>query len=211
MTRTHYDPPSTREPPMSAPFVPPRPSWAGRILSLLFLLSFFVVGGAFLRDGGKHLHVASRADSFIEAKGVVTHVGVRPEANNSLPEVDYSYTYEGKDYKWDNRYNAVAYKDATLARNQIARYKIGAPITIYIDPSDPSRALTSREVPLNEAALRVFIGAVFVGVAGFVGVKLREGERRRVAYAYQRHVLAQRAASRGEVAATPAVTGASEA
>jgi hypothetical protein len=186
---------------MSATFTPPRPSWAGRILSVLFVLSFVLVGGAFLRDGGKHLQVASRVDGFVETKGTVTRVGVRPEANNSIPDVAFTYTYAGLEHQADNRFNAVAYKDATLARAAIEHYKTGSTITVYVDPQDPSRALTSRSVPLNEAALRVFIGTVFLGVAGFVGVKLRDAERRNVAFAYQRHVLAQRQASRGTTSA----------
>lgn len=189
----------------STAFVPPRPSWIGRILSALFLLSFLVVGGAFLRDGGKHLYVASRAGSFIETTGKITHVGVRPEANNSLPEVAFTYEHGGQTHKWDNRYNAVAFKDPALARAQIERYRIGAPITVYVDPAEPGRALTSRDVPLNEAGLRVFIGLVFVGVAGFVGVKLKEGERRRVAFAYQRHILEQRQGKRPITPMEPAI------
>ena len=80
--------------------------------------------------------IASRVDSYTEADGNVTH----------CLRIEYEYDYENETYSGDmishslhsSTYDAA---DCGSGRRNADDYPPGEPITVYVDPDDPNRAV----------------------------------------------------------------------
>ena len=80
--------------------------------------------------------IASRVDSYTEADGNVTH----------CLRIEYEYEYENETYSGDmishslhsSTYDAA---DCGSGRRNADDYPPGEPITVYVDPNDPNRAV----------------------------------------------------------------------
>ena len=88
---------------------------------------------------------ASRVESRRNAPGDLAYNFNDTEMTNE-PFVEYKYEVGGKTYRCSRL--SIAEKTPGSERERIlARYPVGAAVTVYYDPKDPSRALLERTLP----------------------------------------------------------------
>ena len=96
--------------------------------------------------------IASRVDSYTEADGNVTH----------CLRIEYEYDYENETYSGDmishslhsSTYDAA---DCGSGRRNADDYPPGEPITVYVDPDDPNRAVLLTGWSALDIGLKEFI------------------------------------------------------
>ena len=96
--------------------------------------------------------IASRVDSYTEADGNVTH----------CLRIEYEYDYENETYSGDmishslhsSTYDAA---DCGSGRRNADDYPPGEPITVYVDPNDPNRAVLLTGWSALDIGLKEFI------------------------------------------------------
>lgn len=89
----------------------------------------------------------------------------RPPQLLHRPEVTYTYTVHGKSYTGTTLgVDQVEVSSERQAREHAARYVPGAPVTVYYDPENPSRALLEPGVH-STSWLFPAVGVVFLVVA----------------------------------------------
>ncbi len=101
----------------------------------------------------------------------------RPPQTLHRPEVTYTYTVDGKTYTGTALgLDTVEVSNERMAREHAARYVPGAPVTVYYDPENPSRALLepgihsdSWLIPGAGAACLIVAAALYGFVRWFSG------------------------------------------
>ena len=96
--------------------------------------------------------ITSRVDSYTEADGNVTH----------CLRIEYEYDYENETYSGDmishslhsSTYDAA---DCGSGRRNADDYPPGEPITVYVDPNDPNRAVLLTGWSALDIGLKEFI------------------------------------------------------
>lgn len=172
-------------------FIPPKTSLGARLAALIFLGVLAWMGWAFGSDGAAYVQIARNAPTFVATEGKITMASVRQESQNHLPDVRFEYTVDGKRYKGSNHQSAESFKDAKLASRELQRYKVDAPIQVYVNPKDPTQATLSREIPMTAGLIRLFYATLSFGVMIFsIFVFIRVGKRTR-ALARSKYLLEQ--------------------
>lgn len=95
-----------------------------------------------------------------------------------LARVVYTYEIDGETYQGDQLdLRAPTYvRSRDDAEQILAPYPIGASVTLYVDPSDPSRTVLTRDMP---GAVWVFVGVGSAFVLFSVGFGIQTLVRRR--------------------------------
>ena len=96
--------------------------------------------------------IASRVDSYTEADGNVTH----------CLRIEYEYGYENETYSGDmisHSLHSSTYDAADCGSNRpnANDYPPGEPITVYVDPNDPNRAVLLTGWSALDIGLKEFI------------------------------------------------------
>lgn len=176
-------------------FVPPRPTITSRVVLVALLSGLLGLSSAFGSTALEHLQVVQGAPRYRAIQAKISQVGVHQEGNNSVPEVKFTYTIGGDRFEGSNKYEAVGFRDASLARKQIEAYRTGRTITVFVDPARPRRAVLQRDVPAARGLTRGAMALLFLGVAVFVLITARRADRKARAMAYTRYLRDQRDAS----------------
>lgn len=138
--------------------------------------NFILIGGAVLLGVlllaiGVKLWELWRAQSWLPVTGTVVTSKVESRevrgANNTVrqgnfPKVVYRYKVGGHEYRHDRVSIGAQMPDVDVEQT-LARYPVGATVTVYHDPAKPQRAVLERELPPG-------IGKGLVGVLIFFGV-----------------------------------------
>ena len=148
----------------------------GKILVSLFALPFFSVGVWMLWSVSSTLFEASQMRSWVPVEARVLSAGYTTNSGDSdtwEAYAQYTYTYGGANYTAD-RVNISSggdnigdYQRDTGNRLSAAKSR-GAPITVYVDPDNPQRAIIDRNVRWGLMGFK----SIFLFVFGGVGLGL---------------------------------------
>lgn len=148
---------------------------AFRLLGGLGLMALLIV--AFVRD----LQEFPRSATWPSTRGEVTVSGI--EIDDSF-DADFQYRYrvDGTDYEAD-RITFFQYAVfANLQQNKafIEEHPVGTEVEVFYDPSDPSRSVIMRSIPLSHfwspLLLALCLGSsLFFGLLGFFVRRLLRG------------------------------------
>jgi hypothetical protein len=131
-----------------------RHSGLRRVLEIVFGFSIAVGGGWLLRESPTHWKVMH--DGWDHVEGVITASGIsnpgRPDLFNRLRlkdrqkvELDYRYRVGNQELKGfgvpaPKQPSIIRRNNRTEAEHIAASYNVGAPITVYFDPSAPRQS-----------------------------------------------------------------------
>ena len=108
----------------------------------------------------------SRPAPALSLEGEDEEAAARPPQMLHRPEVTYTYTVNGRAFTGSALgLEQVEISDESRARAHAARYTPGAPVTVFHDPADPSRALLEPGVHAASGLLPV-MGVIFLVVTG---------------------------------------------
>jgi hypothetical protein len=116
--------------------------------------------------------IASRVQSRRNRPGDPGYDFHDTEVSNQ-PLVEYEYTVGGKKYRC-SRIDVGEMISGSELETVLSRYPIGAEVTVYYDPADPSKALLERELPRKVfwavgCVLALVLGAPLVVVLTYSG------------------------------------------
>ncbi len=112
-------------------------------LTLLLALGFFV-------QSVRLFFRVRESDRWPGTEGVVTSADIEHEPRRPLgmeffPRITFEYEVEGRRYtgrRW--RRGATGFQHQEDAKQVLARYPVGARVTVYYSPADPERSLLER-------------------------------------------------------------------
>jgi hypothetical protein len=135
------------------------------------IVAFVMIGVVTLAVVVKLREVRAAA-SWPAAKGRVRRAGVQPRQKkqsrstlSNVPAIEYEYEVAGRRYT-----GSRITLGETIAGGDIApmleRYWVGAPVTVFYDPSDPSKAVLERDPPEGlTRGIAIMYGILVVGGA----------------------------------------------
>lgn len=149
---------------------------------LLFALPFAAAGIAALGWAGITLLDWREARSWVAVSAAVESVDLKENRGDDSTTYEtkatYRYEYAGQTYTRDrvaidSGADNIGSFQRSLYRELKAAHENRKPVTAYVDPAEPSRAVLNRELRTGLLALKVGFGLVF----GFVGFGLLVGAR----------------------------------
>lgn len=149
----------------------------GRIIATLFALPFFGVGVWMLWSLSATFYDAYQMRSWVPVEAEVLSAGYRTNSGSDNDTyqayVEYRYSYGGA-YLIGDRVgigsgsdNIGSYQQTTGSRLSRARAN-GTPVTVYVDPEDPSRSIVDRNVRWGMIGFQSIFLFVFGGVGLFL-------------------------------------------
>ena len=122
-----------------------------------------------------YLHALGKGSrSWPPAEGTILRAGVRVQGRRSDEGRDYAhfvvyqYTVGGRLFQGDRIAIGGKWVSATEseARRQIERYRVGAKVRVFYDPSDPAFSVLQRGA--QNIGWLLLIAAVFIGISAFM-------------------------------------------
>ncbi len=142
----------------------------------------FLVAGPRLNAKAKRLaERAEQAKNWPIISGTVleSRVGKASSSASFFPEIKYSYSFSGKDYRSDQVYlGLVTFTDAAKVKQLVDVASAGKPIKIRVNPNEPSDAVLSLNGDISSdsegAAIACFVlGPLFILLGGFGLLQIR--------------------------------------
>lgn len=126
-------------------------------------ITLMVIGAAVVTYGAMQALYANASQNWPQVTGTITSsefIERQAETSDRVPLYDarirYHYEVDGESYRSDRvAFGTYASSDATAAYDLVNRYPGGAPVTVYVDPADPSSAVLE---PGVGTGIRVVIG-----------------------------------------------------
>ena len=162
----------------------------GGILSLAGLLRFdepdlmliiggpaALVGGALCWVGVQNLRRGSASKHWPTTEGRILSSVVRRSSGRQgticEPDIVYQYAVDGTDYAhWAVDLRGLGTTCGSVAAEVVARYPVGATVTVYYDPDHPERAVLEPGLHWSNLVL-LFVGLPFLAVGtGFLVVRV---------------------------------------
>lgn len=146
----------------------------GVLLPILIGLVIVGVGGYVYVDEGAALDSGVEVDATVVGSDVEQRIRYDADGDRRTvyyPRVTYEYSVDGETYRSSNLRAGLG-RESMLesnARRTVERYPVGAQVTAYYDPENPSRAFLvagRSSVPLIAGGLGAFF--VLIGVASEV-------------------------------------------
>ena len=134
---------------------------------ILFAL-FVLAGLAVAAYGLTVLYHARRTAAWPSTPGVVTKSDVSHGAQSHATAVAYAYTVDGVPYRGADIGRGIEFASTTEdhARRRVARYPVGARVTVYYDPAAPATAVL--EPGVSKASLvPLAFGVMFATFGGW--------------------------------------------
>lgn len=140
----------------------------GAICGGVFLLAFAASSVFMILSYFKNKKKAAASLSWSAAPGTILESSVRESGSGEddspvsyYAKVSYSYQVMGQAYRGENIHigarSAVTRKKAQAAA---ALYPVGAAVTVYYDPANPTDAILERSAPANNVTL--ILGIIFL-------------------------------------------------
>jgi len=179
-----------------------RPSVLEKFFFGIFWPGIFVIVGAACFWLSLHaILTASASKNWPSVQGVVTHSDVQSRWSSSpvgtpqhrsgptrlyLADVQYTYAVDGVEYTGDRvEFGDYSSSNALRASKIAKTYRVGSDVTVYYDPSRPSRAVLVPGKATLFAKAGVAIGAVFLLIGILFGLFIWASFRQRTRRALQ--------------------------
>jgi hypothetical protein len=141
------------------------------ILASLVLFSVLVV-----RDAWRRREAAERLARSLEATGEIIRSDQRGSRTGAL-HLDARFRVGRQEYEADNKRGNP---EGLGIREAMARYPVGAKVTVYYDPDNPSNAAFTRDVTWRRRAMGAGVVSVLTVLFAGLPLFLRQRSRKRL-------------------------------
>jgi hypothetical protein len=143
-----------------------------------FVLVFAGIGAFLIYQSVRGRQKADASQSWPSTSGQITEASVSHHTSTDsdgdtndhyTPKVKYTYLAIGQEYKGDKLGFGFQQSFGSLPKAQaaLARFPVGAQVTVYYDPNNPAEAVLERKA--GGASMSLVLGIIFITVSVCLG------------------------------------------